>query len=68
MTYVEYANGFAKAVEALRYGPLGVAHLYQLRRGGVSHEVASGRRLIADAHKRGRWLSSASMRRYEKGG
>eukprot|EP00959_Pyramimonas_sp_CCMP1952_P357979 7495348-Pyramimonas_sp.AAC.1 len=34
MTYVEYANGFAKAVGTLGYGPLGVAHLYQLRHGG----------------------------------
>ena len=68
MSYDEYANGFTRAIEALQYGPLGVAHLYQLRHGGVSHEVAGGRRPIADAQKRGRWLSAASMRRCEKGG
>jgi len=68
MSYLEYASAFGQAVEALQYGPMGVAHLYQLRRGGVSHEVASGRCPIADAQKRGRWLSNTSMRRYEKGG
>ena len=42
--------------------------LYQLRHGGASHELATGRREITALAKRGRWDSLVSVRRYEMGG
>ena len=40
--------------------------LYSLRHGGASHDALSGRRVLRDIKKRGRWRSDASVRRYEK--
>eukprot|EP00959_Pyramimonas_sp_CCMP1952_P231649 4841936-Pyramimonas_sp.AAC.1 len=38
MSYLEYANVFSRAVEALQHAPLGALRQYQLRHGGASHE------------------------------
>ncbi len=67
-SYSRYAKVFSEAVERLDLAKIGVVHLYQLRHGGVSHEVATGRRSIESAQKRGRWACLQSMRRYGKGG
>ena len=41
---------------------------YQLRHSGPSIDRASNERSIEDVKKRGRWISSQSVRRYEKAG
>ena len=40
--------------------------LYQLRHGGASHDRCFKKRSNGEVQKRGRWLVSGSMRRYEK--
>ena len=67
-SYQEFAQTSEQALESLGYHQLGVTNLYQLRHGGISHEVATGRRSLLDAQVRGRWKSQKSMTRYEKGG
>ena len=42
--------------------------LYQLRHGGASADLASGRRTIAGVKARGRWHDDRSVTRYGKGG
>ena len=49
-----------QAAQSLGYDKLGISNLYQLRHGGISHEVASGRRSLLEAQTRGRWKSQKS--------
>ena len=42
-------------------------HLYRLRHGGASHMFASGLLTLQEVQRQGRWRSSRSLRRYEKG-
>ena len=74
---ITYRQGSAQYAEAARQLTLGngscngnhpLPVLYQLRHGGGSHELATGRRELTALAKRGRWASIASLRRYEKGG
>ena len=41
---------------------------YQLRHGGVSHDLQENFRDLMSAKARGRWIADSSMRRYEKHG
>ena len=41
---------------------------YHLRHTGVSHEMVSGQRTLAEAKRRGQWTADSSLRRYSKGG
>jgi hypothetical protein len=74
ITYRQWSAQYAEAARQLMLENCGSsgAHplpvLYQLRHGGASHELATGRREITALAKRGRWASIASLRRYEKGG
>jgi integrase len=47
---------------------LGPLHPYRLRHGGASTDFWEGHRALADIQKRGRWRTTTSVRRYEKGG
>ena len=74
ITYRERNAQYAAAARLLKlenFGSTGyhlLPVLYQLRHGGASHELATGRREITALAKRGRWGSLASVRRYERGG
>jgi len=74
ITYRQWSAQYAEAARLLtleNFGSSGyhlLPVLYQLRHGGASHELATGRREITALAKRGRWASIASLRRYEKGG
>jgi len=73
ISYRQWSAQYAEAAQQLMLESFGSsAHplpvLYQLRHGGASHELATGRREITALAKRGRWASIASLRRYEKGG
>ena len=54
-------------VRALGLQPLGAPHLYRLRHGGASHEVASHLRCLRAVQLRGRWQALKSVKNYEKG-
>ena len=41
-------------------------HLYRLRHGGASHDVAHRMRTLDEVQKRGSWRSKASVARYAK--
>ena len=68
LTLRERSAQYAEAVQQLGLSKFGPPVLYQLRHGGASHEVASGRRDLPPRMKRGRWSTLMSVRRYEKGG
>ena len=74
ITYRQWSTQYAEAAQVPKlenFGSIGyhlLPVLYQLRHGGASHELATGRREITALAKRGRWGSMASVRRYEKGG
>ena len=59
----EYRTAFASAV-----GKLGLQglHPYQLRHGGATDDLASGKRDFPSVKSRGRWKSDQSVRRYAK--
>ncbi|CAK0908201.1 unnamed protein product [Prorocentrum cordatum] len=42
--------------------------LYLLRHSGASRDFANQLRPLSEVKRRGRWMSEASVRRYEKGG
>lgn len=46
--------------------PLGAPHLYRLRHGGASHEMASQLRCLSAVQLRGRWQALKSVKNYEK--
>ncbi|CAK0803320.1 unnamed protein product, partial [Prorocentrum cordatum] len=64
--HVQLAQAFRTAGQQL--GLEGPPGLYQLRHGGASADLASGRRGIAEVKARGRWASDSSVTRYGKGG
>lgn len=66
--YEQLAKDFRAACARLNYVSLGIEHLYQLRHGGASFDVASGHLDVVGAMKKGRWPSMSSLRRYERGG
>ena len=43
-------------------------HPYRLRHGGASHDFVNKLRDLTEIQHRGRWKSTASVRRYQKGG
>ena len=43
-------------------------HLYRLTHGGASHTLATGLISLVEIQRAGRWRSTNSLRRYEKGG
>lgn len=47
---------------------LGEVHPYQLRHGGATHDLTSGRRDHSGVKARGRWKTDQSVRRYAKTG
>ena len=63
-------NNYMKAlVEKHNLEPLvHQVHLYRLRHGGASHAYASGLMSLQEIQRQGRWKSTKSLRRYEKGG
>lgn len=66
--YNQLARDFRAVCKKLGFLSIGVEHLYQLRHGGASFDVASGHLDIVSAMKKGRWRSMSSVRRYERGG
>ena len=67
MTMPEYRNAFQQAatdlgLEQEKLNP------YQVRHGGPSRDALLRRRDLTEIRKRGRWVTSASVRRYEKHG
>jgi len=67
-TQATLASRFREACVGLQLECLGPPTLYQLRHSGASADFASNRRTLAEIQRRGRWRTSASVRRYEKGG
>ena len=63
-------NSFMKAlVVKHNLVPLGLqVHLHRLRHGNASHAYASGLMSLQEIQRAGRWKSTKSLRRYEKGG
>ena len=61
----EYRALFSEAGRALQLHSL-APHPYQLRHGGASDDLLSGRRTAADVMRRGRWVTESSLRRYGK--
>ena len=58
-------NLFTTVVAQLGLEPLAPCR-YAMRHGGVSHDLMAKIRSVADAMRRGRWRSDASLRRYAK--
>ena len=64
----DVASALRKAALSLRLANLGPITPYRLRHSGASWDFASGKRALGEIQRRGRWRSSTSVRRYEKGG
>ena len=60
-----YREVFAAVAEGLGLGPFD-PHPYQLRHGGASEDLASQRRTPEQVMRRGRWSTTASLKRYGK--
>lgn len=54
--------------EPLKLTGLGAPHMYRLRHGGATHELANHLRALQEVQLRGRWMSVKSLKNYEKGG
>ena len=67
LAYREFFSLFKKAALQAQLHALDPVP-YQLRHGGVSHDLQQRVRDLASAKARGRWLSDSSMKRYEKHG
>ena len=61
----DYRKNFIKAGQQLG---LGETHPYQLRHGGATEDLTSGRRDHNAVKSRGRWKTDGSVRRYAKSG
>ncbi|CAE8588527.1 unnamed protein product [Polarella glacialis] len=61
----ELKSAFLEACRVMNLGGLQPC-LYQLRHGGASHDCLSRLRPLLEIQRRGRWLTSASLRRYAK--
>ncbi|CAK0814975.1 unnamed protein product [Prorocentrum cordatum] len=62
----KYEREVKKSADRLGYSSLGVCpHVF--RHSGASNDKAHNRRTLKEVQKRGRWASSASVARYEKG-
>jgi integrase len=68
ITQIEFARLFRDAVVELKLSCLGQVAVYQLRHAGASNDFAANARSLLEIQRRGRWRSTASVRRYEKGG
>ena len=64
-SYLQYLAEFKKSVKAMGVGPLVP---YQARHSGPSIDRSRLWRSLEECQKRGRWRSSKSVARYEKGG
>ncbi|CAK0861861.1 unnamed protein product, partial [Prorocentrum cordatum] len=65
-TLGDYEREVKKSACRLGYTPLGACpHVF--RHSGASNDKAHSRRTLKEVQKRGRWASSASVARYEKG-
>lgn len=51
----------------LQLTPLHDPHLYRLRHGGASHDIACKHRTLQAVQVRGRWMALKSVKNYEKG-
>lgn len=65
VTMEDYRKNFIKAGQQLG---LGETHPYQLRHGGATEDLTSGRRDHNAVKSRGRWKTDGSVRRYAKSG
>ena len=65
LTLNEFEKLFNSALHRLELQHLRVTP-HCMRHGGPSEDYAQGLRTLADIQKRGRWMSTASVRRYEK--
>ena len=61
----DYRDAFVSVAMALGLGPF-KPHPYQLRHGGASEDLASKRRTETEVMRRGRWTTTASLKRYAK--
>jgi len=69
LTAAGFNRLFHEAVAALELEKaLGRITLYRLRHAGASEDCVTHRRSLKDIAKRGRWKTTRSVRRYEKGG
>ena len=64
LSYPQLAKQFKHAVRGARLEALSPA-MYQLRRGGPSHDRFRNLRSLIDVKRRGRWAADASLRRYD---
>ena len=67
-SHAQWSQAFSLAFKALGVPPNSAAHLYRLRHGGASHDVARRLRSLDEVQKRGAWRSTASVARYAKPG
>lgn len=65
LTLNEFEKLFNSAPHRLELQHLRVTP-HCMRHGGPSEDYAQGLRTLADIQKRGRWMSTCSVRRYEK--
>lgn len=65
LTLNEFEKLFNSALHRLELQHLRVTP-HCMRHGGPSEDYAQGLRTLADIQKRGRWMSTCSVRRYEK--
>ena len=56
---------FEEAIRYFRLQTLGLCR-YSMRHGGVSHDLMVKARTMDEAHRRGRWRTQTSLRRYGK--
>ena len=64
-TYPVFLEQFHRSLELAGIANL-KAHPYNLRHGGASHDSLHRRRSLDEIQKRGHWMTSTSVTRYEK--
>ncbi len=62
----EWARALQVAFQELKVPTANEPHLYRLRHGGASHDVAMKWRNLDEVQKRGSWRSTRSLARYAK--
>lgn len=68
VTSLELNNMLEEQWPRLQLQSLGNPHMYRLRHGGATYELANGLRSLQEVQLRGRWKAVKSLKNYEKGG
>lgn len=68
VTSTDVNNVLQNLWPVLQLESLGAPHMYRLRHGGATFELANGMRSLQEVQLRGRWKALKSLKNYEKGG